>query len=181
MIDNFIFPVDYIISAIVVIIIIICFLRGFIGSVLALLTWIGSILITVYFFNDLSNFINSQLLNIKALGNYEQITNLLSSIISIPLIFLISLFILKRIRKLITADLDKKILGIMIDKLFGFIFGFIFNYIVFTTLLYFTNDFELLNYINNWLLENSYLLIYLDNQNDTLLNFIFGNREELIN
>tara|TARA_Y100000996_G_C22458149_1_gene616824 strand:+ start:201 stop:746 length:546 start_codon:yes stop_codon:yes gene_type:complete len=181
MIDNLIFPLDYIITAIGIIIIIICLLRGIIGSILGLLTWIGSILITVYFFTDLSNFINSQLLNIKALGNYEQITNLLSSIISIPLIFLISLFILKRIRKLFTSDLDKKILGIMIDKLFGFVFGFIFNYIVFTTLLYFTYDFELLNFINNWLLENSYLLNYLDNFNDNLINSIFGLEQEIIN
>ena len=70
-------PLDYIITTIGVIIIIICFLRGIIGSILGLLTWIGSILITIYFYNDLSNFINSQLLNIKTLENYEQITNLL--------------------------------------------------------------------------------------------------------
>ena len=33
------------------------------------------------------------------LGNYEQITNILSITISIPIIFLISLFILKKFRK----------------------------------------------------------------------------------
>ena len=181
MIDNFIFPIDYIILAIGCIIIIFCFWRGIIGSILGLLTWIGSIIITIYFYTDLSNFINSQLLKINILENYEQITNLLSTIISVPLIFLISLFILKKIRKIITSDLDKQILGVLFDKIFGFLFGFIFNYIIFSTLLYFTDNFEFLNFLNDWMIENSFLLLTLDNFNSNLLNSIIGIEGGVVN
>ena len=181
MIENFIFPIDYIILAIGCIIIIFCFWRGIIGSILGLLTWIGSIIITIYFYKDLSNFINSQLLKINILENYEQITNLLSTIISVPLIFLISIFILKKIRKIITSDLDKQILGVLIDKLFGFLFGFIFNYIFFSTLLYFTDNIEFLNFLNYWIIENSFLLLTLDNFNNNLLSSIIGIEREVVN
>ena len=181
MIDNFIFPIDYIILAIGIITIIFCFWRGIIGSILGLLTWIGSIIITIYFYTGLSNFINSQLLKINILKNYEQITNLLSTIISVPLIFLISIFILKKIRKIITSDLDKQILGVLIDKIFGFLFGFIFNYIIFSTLLYFTDNIEFLNFLNDLMIENSFLLLTLDNFNSNLLNSIIGIEMEVIN
>ena len=118
MIENLIFPLDYIILAIASLVMIFCFWKGIIGSILGLLTWIGSIILTIYFYSDLSNFLNSQLLKIKILANYEQITNLLGIIISIPLIFLISLFILKKLRKIISSDLDKQIFGILMDKIF---------------------------------------------------------------
>tara|TARA_B100001250_G_scaffold410669_1_gene437578 strand:+ start:1287 stop:1832 length:546 start_codon:yes stop_codon:yes gene_type:complete len=177
MIENLIFPLDYIVLAIGTIIIIFCFWKGIIGSVLGLLTWIGSIIITIYFYSDLSNFINTQLYNINLLKNYEQITNLLSIIISIPLIFLISLFILKKLRKIISSDLDKQVFGILIDKLFGFIFGFLFNYIIFSTLIYFTNNFEFLNLFNEWLKENSFILNRLNDFNNDLLYFIRGDEE----
>ena len=117
MIQNLIFPLDYIILAIASLAMIFCFWKGIIGSILGLLTWIGSIILTIYFYSDLSNFLNSQLLKINILANYEQITNLLGIIISIPLIFLISLFILKKLRKIISADLDKQIFGILMDKI----------------------------------------------------------------
>jgi predicted short-subunit dehydrogenase-like oxidoreductase (DUF2520 family) len=55
--------------------------------------------------------------NINILKNYEQITSILATLISIPLIFLISLFILKKIRKIISSDIDKKILGLLVDKI----------------------------------------------------------------
>ena len=181
MVENFIIPLDYILLAIASIIIIFCFWRGITSSILGLLTWVGSIIITIYFYNDLSNFLNSQLLKIDLLENYEQITNILSTIISIPLIFLISLFILKRIRKIISSDIDKQILGVLVDKLFWFIFGFVFNYMIFSTIIYFTNSFEFLNFLNNWMLENSYLLTELENFNDNLLNSILGLEGETIN
>ena len=148
------------------------------ASILGLLTWIGSIIITIYFYTSLSNFLNSQLLNINILKNYEQITSILATLISIPLIFLISLFILKKIRKIISSDIDKQILGLLVDKIFGFLFGFIFSYILFSTIIYFTNSFELLNFLNEWLLENSYLLSELESFNDSLLNSIIGVEEE---
>ena len=148
------------------------------ASILGLLTWIGSIIITIYFYTSLSDFLNSQLLNINILKNYEQITSILSILISIPLIFLISLFILKKIRKIISSDIDKQILGLLVDKIFGFLFGFIFSYILFSTIVYFTNSLELLNFLNEWLLENSYLLSELESFNDSLLNSIIGVEEE---
>ena len=175
MIENLIFPIDYIISIIGLIVIIFCFWKGIISSILGLLTWIGSIFITIYFYNNLSNFINKQLLNIKIFNNYEQITNLISIILSIPIIFLISLFILKKFRKIISSDLDSQIFGKIIDKIFGFIFGFFFNYILFSTIIYGINIFEFLETLDNFLLENSYILEQLNKINNNLLNYIFVN------
>ena len=181
MIENFIIPFDYILLAICSLVIIFCFWRGVIASILGLLTWIGSIIITIYFYSDLSFFINSQLLNINILKDYDQITNILSTLISIPIIFLISLFILKKIRKIISSDIDKQILGVMIDKLFGFVFGFIFNYIIFSTIIYFTNNFEFLNFLYHWMLDNSYLLKTLEDFNNNLIISIFGMEEQVTN
>ena len=180
MIEKLIIPLDYIILVVGCLIVIFCFWRGVTASILGLLTWLGSIIITIYFYTDLSDFINSQLVNINILKNYEQITSILATLISIPLIFLISLFILKKIRKIISSDIDKQILGLLIDKIFGFLFGFIFSYIIFSTIIYFTNNFELLNFLNEWLLKNSYLLSELDSFNNSLLNSIIGVEEENI-
>ena len=181
MIENFIFPLDYIILAIASIVILFSFWKGVISSILGLLTWIGSILITLYFYNNLSNFINEQLIKINLLKNYEQIVNILSIFISIPLIFLITLFIFKRLRKIITADLDKQILGLFLDKVFGFLFGFLLSYIIFTTLIYSSNNLEFLNFLKNWLIENSYIMITIDNFNDNIFNSIVGNKEIISN
>ena len=173
MIENLIFPIDYIILTIGLIVIIFCFWKGVISSILGLLTWIGSIIITIYFYNNLSIFINKQLLNIEILQNYEQITNLISILLSIPLIFLISLFILKKMRKIISSDLDSQIFGKIIDKVFGFLFGFLLNYIIFSTIIYGINNFETLNTLNTFLLENSFILKEIDTFNNNLLNYIF--------
>jgi len=173
MIENLIFPIDHIIITIGLIIVIFCFWKGIISSILGLLTWIGSIFITIYFYNNLASFINKQLLNIEILNNYEEITNLISILLSIPIIFLITLFILKKLRKIISSDLDSQIFGKIIDKLFGFLFGFLFNYIIFSTIIYGMNNIEFLNTLNNFLLENSYILKELDTFNSSLLNYIF--------
>ena len=90
------------------------------------MTWVGSIIITLYSYVSLSDYINKQLLKIEIFQSYEMISNFISIVISIPIIFLISLFILKRIRKVLSSDLDKQILGLLIDKLLGVIYGFIF-------------------------------------------------------
>ena len=173
MIENLIFPIDHIILTIGLIIVIFCFLKGIISSILGLLTWIGSIFITIYFYNNLASFINKQLLNIEILKNYEQITNLISILLSIPIIFLISLFILKKLRKIISSDLDSQIFGKIIDKVFGFLFGFLFNYIFFSTIIYGLNNFEFLSTLNNFLLENSYIMKEIESFNNNLLNYIF--------
>tara|TARA_B100001540_G_scaffold84456_1_gene76058 strand:+ start:725 stop:1270 length:546 start_codon:yes stop_codon:yes gene_type:complete len=173
MIENLIFPIDHIIITIGSILVIFCFWKGIVNSILGLLTWIGSILITIYFYTSLSELLNNQLLKIEILSNYEQITNLLSTLLSIPIIFLFSLFILKKLRKIISSDLDSQTLGKIIDKIFGFLFGFIFNYLIFTTLIYIINNFEFLNNFNNFLFENSFLLNELNTFNSNLLNYIF--------
>jgi len=177
MIENLIFPIDHLILTIGLIVVIFCFWKGIVSSILGLLTWIGSIFITIYFYNNLSNFINRQLLNIEIFNNYEQITDLISIILSIPVIFLISLFILKKLRKIISSDLDSQIFGKIIDKVFGFLFGFLFNYIIFSTIIYGTNNFEFLSNLNNFLLENSYILKEIETFNNTLLNYIFIQNE----
>tara|TARA_Y100000996_G_C22407909_1_gene595950 strand:- start:249 stop:794 length:546 start_codon:yes stop_codon:yes gene_type:complete len=172
MIENLIFPIDHILITIGSILIIFCFWKGIVNSILGLLTWIGSILITIYFYTSLSDLINKQLLKIEVISNYEQISDLVSTLLSIPIIFLLSLFILKKIRKIISSDLDSQILGKIIDKIFGFLFGFIFNYIIFTTVIYVINNFEFLNSFNNFLFENSFLLKELNTLNSNLLNYI---------
>ncbi len=173
MIENLIFPIDHIILVIGSIIVIFCFWKGIISSILGLLTWIGSIFITIYFYADLSEFLYIQLLNVEILKNYEQITNLISTLLSIPIIFLITLFILKKLRKVISSDLDSQITGKIVDKIFGFLFGFIFNYLIFSTVIYGINNFEFLNNLENFLLGNSFILQELNVFNINLINNIF--------
>ena len=176
--QELIFPYDYILLIITFIIIIISLWKGFVQSLLGLLTWVGSIIITIYSYGAFSSFIYNQLIKINLFSNYQQITdmisfvisipfifldypsiiNLIAIIISIPLIFLITLFILKRVKQFISNDLDKQILGIVLDKFFGFIYGFIFSYVIFSTILYGLENFSLLNSFYNWIIENSYIL-----------------------
>ena len=135
---DFNFPLDYILLIIAILFIIFSAWKGLIQSILGLMTWIGSIIITLYSYNAFSNFLYTQLLKIKLFQNYEMISNILSIIISIPVIFLISLFILKKIRKFLSSDLDKQIFGIIIDKIFGdyiwvnfYIFYLFYNFVYF--------------------------------------------------
>ena len=164
--DNLIFPYDYLIISILIIILIISFLKGFIQSILGLLTWIGSILITVYAYNNFADFLTKQILNIKFFQNYEYFINILSLIISIPIIFLLSLFILRRIRQFLSSDLDKQILGIIFDKFFGFVYGLVFSYLILSTFLYMLEKPENLNNLFVWILDNSFILntVYMINK-----------------
>ncbi len=91
--ENLIIPYDYIIIVISLVFIIFSFWRGFIKSILNLLTWIGSIIITVYSYESLQYFIENQLSKIDILRDYEIINNLIGINISIPVYILISLFI----------------------------------------------------------------------------------------
>ncbi len=167
---------DYIIIAITILFICFGLWKGFVNSILSLLTWIGSIFITIFSYEYLSSFLNNLFYNINILKNYEQVVSILSVIISIPLIFLISLFILKRIRKVLSSDLDKQIMGIVLDKLFGFVYGIIFTYAIFSTLLYFTynNDINFINNINNFLINNSNILNNLSAFNENILGYYFN-------
>ena len=181
MIDNLIFPLDYIVLTIGFFVIIFSFWKGIINSILGLLTWIGSILITLYFYGTLSNVLNSQLIKFNLIKDYEQITNILSTFFSIPIIFLISLFILKRIRIIISSDLDRKTLGLFLDKIFGLIFGFLLNYIIFSTLIYGLSVFDFLYYVKQWLIQSSYIMNTIDSFNSKLIISIMGNEEIIIN
>ena len=160
---------DYVILILTAIIIIFSFWKGFINSILGLLTWVGSVLITIYAYQFLSNFLNSQLLNINFLQRFEQFVNVISIIISIPIIFLISLIILKRIRKFLNSDLDKPILGIIFDKFFGTLYGVLFSYIVFSALLYLTDNNDILNNFHLFLIERSNILNQISEYNNNII------------
>ena len=162
---NFNFPLDYILLIIAILFIIFSTWKGLIQSILGLLTWIGSIIITLYSYNAFSNFIDTQLLKIKLFQNYEIISNILSIIISIPVIFLISLFILKKVRKVLSSDLDKQIFGIIIDKVFGVIYGLIFTYFIYSTILFTFNKFNFED-LNQWFIDNSQILSIINNINE---------------
>ena len=171
--ENLIIPYDYIIITISLILIIFSFWKGFIKSILSLLTWIGSIIITIYSYESLQIFIENQLIKINILKNYESINSLIGLIISIPIIFLVSLFILKKIRKYIISDNDRDFIGLFFDKLFGFLYGIIFSYFIFSTLLYGLEKFELLNFLMIWIIEKSYILENINFINKELINYFY--------
>ena len=162
---NFNFPLDYVLLIIAILFIIFSAWKGLIQSILGLLTWVGSIIITLYSYNAFSNFIDTQLLKIKLFQNYEMISNIISTIISIPVIFLISLFILKKVRKFLSSDLDRQIFGIIIDKVFGAIYGLIFTYFIYSTILFTLNKFNFED-LNQWFIDNSQILSTINNTNE---------------
>ncbi len=169
--------IDYFVLIFTTIIIIISFWKGFINSVLSLLTWVGSIFITIYTYDYLAKFLNDFLLNLDLLSNFQQFTSILSTVIAIPVIFLISLFILKRIRKFLSSDLDKQILGLMFDKFFGAIYGIIFSYVIYSSILYFTYDnaIESLKSLNLILIENSNILNKIAEYNNGMFSIYTNN------
>ena len=169
--QNLIIPYDYIIIIISFIFIIFGFWKGFIQSLVSLLTWLGSIIITIYSYSILATFVSKQLLKIDLFKNYEFITNVIGVIIAIPLIFLISLFILKKLRKFISNYLDQQILGIILDKSLGLIYGLIFSYIIYATLLYGIEKINFFEPFYKWILENSYILQNINNTNITIINY----------
>ena len=167
---NINFPLDYVLLIITILFIIFSAWKGLIQSILGLLTCVGSIIITLYSYNAFSNFINTQLLKIKLFQNYEMMSNIISIIISIPVIFLISLFILKKVRKFLSSDLDKQIFGIIIDKVFGVIYGLIFTYFIYSTILFTFNKFNFED-LNQWFIDNSQILNIINNINE---QYIYG-------
>ena len=171
---------DYLVIIFSIIIIILSFWKGFVNSILGLLTWIGSVFITIYTYEYFSNFLNNLLLNIELLNGFEQFISVISIFISIPLIFLISLLILKRLRKIISSDIDRQILGLIIDKFFGIIYGIIFSYIIFSTLIYFTgnNSIDALNSLNFFIIDNSNILKETSNFNENIIQIYSNNSKE---
>ena len=79
---------DYVVLILTAVIVIFSFWKGFINSILGLLTWVGSVFVTIYSYQYLSDFLSKQLLNINFLQRFEQFVSVISIIISIPIIFL---------------------------------------------------------------------------------------------
>ena len=128
--------VDYLFIILGLFIIIFSTWKGFIQSILGLLTWIGAILISIYFHQYLSELIVIQLSNWEFIAKNLPIENISKYILSIPLIFFLSLFLLKKFRKFLTSDLDKNFFGILMDKIFGLLFGIIFTYVILSTIIF---------------------------------------------
>ena len=159
-----IFPYDYIVMTILLLIILFSFWKGFIQSILGLFAWLGSILITIYSYDSFANFLSKQILKIEIFQNYEYFSTIISIVIAIPIIFLISLFILKKVRKIISSDIDKQILGKVFDKILGTMYGALFSYLVLTALLIIVERYKLEN-INYWLNNNSNIILAVNEFN----------------
>ena len=160
-----IFPYDYIVMTILLLIILFSLWKGFIQSILSLFTWVGSILITIYTYNSFANFLSKQILKIEIFQNYEYYSTIISIVIAIPIIFLISLFILKKIRIIISSDLDKQILGKVFDKILGTIYGVLFSYLVLTALFIMLERYKFGKNINYWLNNNSNIIFAINEFN----------------
>ncbi len=171
---------DYLFIILTVVIVLFSIWKGFINSILGILTWVGSVFITIYTYEIIANYLNNILLNIDFLSSFEQFVSIISIFISIPLIFLLSLFFLKRIRKFLSQDLDRQILGLIIDKFLGAVYGIVFTYIVFSTLLYFTNNNNMstLNNINQFLIQNSNILNQIDVFNNNVIEVYSSDTDE---
>ena len=76
---------DYVVLILTAVIVIFSFWKGFINSILGLLTWVGSVFVTIYSYKYLSDFLAKQLLNINFLQRFEQFVSVISIIISIPI------------------------------------------------------------------------------------------------
>ena len=163
---------DYLILILTLVIVVFSFWKGFINSILGLLTWVGSVFLTIYSYQYFSDFLSNQLLNINYLQRFEQFVSVISIIISIPIIFLISLFLLKRIRKFLNSDLDKQILGVIFDKFFGTLYGILFSYILYSSVLYLTdnNDVEILKNFHLFFVENSNILNQISEYNNNIID-----------
>ena len=159
-----IFPYDYIVMTIILLIILFSLWKGFIQSILGLFAWLGSILITIYSYDSFANFLSKQILKIEIFQNYEYFSTIISIVIAIPIIFLISLFILKKVRKIISSDIDKQILGKVFDKILGTMYGAVFSYLFLTALLIMVERYKFEN-INYWLNKNSNIILAVNEFN----------------
>ena len=179
---NNLYMLDYILLVITSLFVLFSIWKGFIQSILGLMTWIGSIIITLIFYQKLSDYLSIYINKINFLESLG-LSTIITTIISIPIIFIISLILLRKFRKIISADLDKTTLGIILDKFFGIIYGFIFSYFIFSLLLI------LLEQINSnfivFLNKNSFILLNINNINKLYIYqyipFFFENSNSLTN
>ena len=179
---NSLYIFDYVLLVIIFLFVFFSIWKGFIQSILGLMTWIGSIIITLIFYQNLSDYISDKLNQFVFFENLG-LSVIIGVIISIPIIFILSLIILRKLRKVISSDLDKATLGILLDKFFGIIYGFFFSYFVFSVSLLFLNNIN-----QNFVLlltDNSYILSQINLFNEKyILNhipFLFENSENIIN
>ena len=77
---------------------------------------------------------------------------------------------MKKIRKFLSSDIDKQLLGIVFDKIFGFIYGLLFSYVIITAFIILINSFEMYN-LKNWINNNSNIILNINNFNQ---NYIYG-------
>ena len=145
-------PFDYFIIAVIIISMLISFFKGFVQSFLGLLTWIGAVIITLIFWENLAFHILSYLNRIPFLEQ-SRLSIIISTVLSIPFVFLVSLIVLKKIRSLISADFNKSGIGSFIDKILGIIYGFIFGLlitiIIITTINNLWNNFRSSSFVKN--------------------------------
>ena len=173
---------DYILLVITSLFVLFSIWKGFIQSILGLMTWIGSIIITLIFYQKLSDYLFIYINKINFLESFG-LSGIISTIISIPIIFIISLILLRKFRKIISADLDKTTLGIILDKFFGIIYGFIFSYFIFSILLLLIEQINsnFIQFLNN----NSFILLNINDINITYIYkyipFFFENSDSLTN
>jgi uncharacterized membrane protein required for colicin V production len=181
MMESLFQPLDYIFISIGIIIIVFSFWRGLVNSILGLFTWIGSIFITFYSYEYLSSFIETQLIKTNFLN--EEFSYYLSMGLAIPVIFLLSIFLLKKIKKILSTEFDRGFIGLILDKIFGFIFGFIYCYIIISTLIFCLNKYDLFQSrdIDIWFNKNSNIIKTTENYNNNLLKYITISEEEIIN
>ena len=169
---------DYFILSIILVSMFFGFYKGFIQSILGLLTWVGAVIITVVTQEKLSIFLIYYLDQIP-LVNKTLLPNIISTILSIIFIFLISLMILKKIRTIISSEFQKSSIGYYFDKIIGLIYGLVFGILIISITIIivdkiFSNNFTKLSFIKeselysdtgNLLSIEKFINVILSNQN----------------
>ena len=155
-------PIDYLITILSILIILFSAWKGFIQALLGILSWIGAILISINFHPFLGDIILNQVSKLEFIARLNlPLEGIIKFLIAIPITFILSFYLLKKFRKFITSDLDRGILGSLIDKFFGIIFGIIFSYIILSTILISNSLIS-----NNWYEKN--IVLQLKN-NSTII------------
>jgi len=169
---------DYFILSIILVSMFFGFYKGFIQSILGLLTWVGAVIITVVTQEKLSIFLIYYLDQIP-LVNKTLLPNIISTILSIIFIFIISLMILKKIRTIISSEFQKSSIGYYFDKIIGLIYGLVFGILIISITIIivdkiFSNNFTKLSFIKeselysdtgNLLSIEKFINVILSNQN----------------
>ena len=128
-----------------------------------MLTWIGATIITLIFYENLSNFISNYINKIEFFEK-SGISVIISTGLSIPFIFLLSLILLRKIKSLLSTNFQKSSIGTFFDKIFGIIYGFVFG-IVIISITTITIEKLYKNFPNTELIKNSTLYTYLNTIN----------------